>query len=163
MSLTHVTDTRSYLTGMDQKEWKYRRGIFYMGKEPDEFDDLLEETDLEVVERFEPEDIVKDAVSYLTEHRDELYYPGKSYAVAVVYAVKIQEHFGDDMWEVLQDEDLLFDDPYFEPYNINTSDMYEAIVEQVEKINGFELDENLPYLERTIEYFEQEFMLDEDI
>ena len=158
----HAVDTKAYLIGMEEKEWKYRRACFYSTRNDQDFDDYLNEDDIEIIERFDDEDIMEDAILYLTTHREALYYPGKSFAIAVIYANKINEHFGDDVRETLKDPDLLFDDPYFEPYNENTEDIYEEILGKLGDGVGFEVDENLPYLQRTLDYCEQELMLNED-
>lgn len=140
------------------KEWKMRREMFYSSKQ--NFDDLLEDTSLEIHESTDEEDIVNDAIRYLTEHRESLYYPGKSFAVAIVYAILIKEHFNEDFYETLSDPELLFDDPYFQTY-MDAKDVYDSIIDQIPDYHPEDYD-TLPYLSRTVEYFYEEFLLDED-
>lgn len=140
-------------------EWKLRQHIFHKVFTPEEMgDDLKKEV---VIENWQPEKIVEDALRYLTKQSQELYYPGKSYAVAIVYALLLEKEFGPNHIESLNDPDLLFgNDPYFVPYS-KSPDIYQNILDSFPR----ELIDN-PYngsenFQKTHEYFYLEFLLHE--
>ena len=66
------------------KEWKVRHKLFHMLYQGEDLgDDLSKETII-----FEEEDkkIIQRALEYPVKQTKELYYPGKSYAVAIIFA-----------------------------------------------------------------------------
>lgn len=143
-------------------EWKHRRETYYAmhGLEFDDREDLNTE-DIKVIERWAPEDIVSDALNYAIIHTDEMYYPGKAYMIAVQYASWIQDHFGGDLYELLDDPDLLPDDKYFVRYSESKS-IYDQIIDFCTTYGqDVDIPTELPYLQKTYEYFLKEFMLDE--
>ena len=91
-----------------------------------------------------------------------MYYPGKSYMIAVQYASWIEDNFGGDVYELLDDPELLPDDPYFKTYS-EDPDTYDAILDFVDNsLDKLQPNGSLPYLEMTYKYFLQEFMLDDE-
>jgi hypothetical protein len=147
------------------KEWKYRRNIFYSmlppdhkhGDEPELFNGIVHKN-------FTKTNIIQDAINYITIHRDDLYYPGKSFAVAIMYASWIEDEFaGEDLYTLLDDPDLLPGDDYFVPYS-QAKDIYDSIIEFIDNNMNCDIpnDVQLPYVEMTKHYFEKEFMLDEE-
>lgn len=75
---------------------------------PDDF------ANMEIVEC---DELVESALSYFDSATFPLIYPAKSYAVAIIYATKLNELYGIDVIETLSDPDLfLGQDPYFVPY-----------------------------------------------
>lgn len=146
----------------NETEWEFRRRTFY-ALNGNNFSDSVEENreGLTVIERWDADDIVNDALNYAIIHTDEMYYPGKSYMIAVQYAAWIQDHFGGELLELLDNPNLLPDDPYFIPYS-QSKIIYDKILSFVDKYGqDINIPENLPYLQKTYEYFLQEFMLDE--
>jgi len=147
---------------INETEWYFRRKTFY-ALNGSNFSDSVEENkdNLTVIERWNPEDIVNDALNYAIIHTDEMYYPGKSYMIAIQYAAWIQDHFGGELVDLLDSPFLLPDDPYFVRYS-ESKEIYDKILNFVDKYGqGVNIPENLPYLQKTYEYFLQEFMLDE--
>ena len=143
-------------------DWKFRRKTFY-ALNGSSFSDSVEENreNLTVIERWEPKQVAEDAINYAIIHTDEMYYPGKSYMIAIQYASWIQDHFGGALLELLNDPELLPDDPYFVVYSEST-EIYDMILEFTDKYGSkVDVPTNLPYLQKTYEYFLEEFLLDE--
>ena len=78
---------------MSNIEWKYRRDVFYNISDTSNFSDLKDNFKQNIFIRKEKDFIVKDAVNYMTLHQKDLIYPGKSYAVAIMYASWIEDFF----------------------------------------------------------------------
>lgn len=95
---------------------------------PDAFENMIVE---------EREEIVENALHYFKEATFPLYYPAKSYSVAVIYATKLNEIYGIDKIEILKDPDLfLGQDPYFVPYD-EDPESYDEIMRRLEDIDGW--------------------------
>lgn len=141
------------------KDWHIRHRIFHqIFKDTDMGDDLSKET---IIEEFEEELIVKRAVDYPSLQTRELYYPGKSYAVAVTFAKLLEIHFQEDFLTSLNDPLLLYEnDPYFVPYQ-DEPELYDKIIQAF----PFELVANpskaSANFQKTCEYFQKEFLLHE--
>lgn len=85
----------------------------------------------------ESEELVENALHYFREATFPLYYPAKSYAVAIIYAYKLNELYGIDIHETLCDADLfLGQDSYFVPY-AEDPETYEAILKRLEMMPGW--------------------------
>lgn len=146
----------------NETEWEFRRKTFY-ALNGNNFSDSVQENkeNLTVIERWDPKDIINDALNYAIIHTDEMYYPGKSYMIAVQYASWIEDNFGGELLDLLDHPSLLPDDPYFVRYS-ESKEIYDAILEFTDKYGqDINIPESLPYLQKTYEYFLQEFMLDE--
>ena len=129
------------------KEYKIRQDIFYR-QHPGEFDDDLNTKNVEI-----SDDIVDNAVRYFTSTDIGWIYPAKSYAVAILYAWWIQEEFGEDFYEVLDDPELLYNnDPYFVPYSHDKATYDSIIYDLPQDMTGG----MIPDIRR---YFEEEFLL----
>ena len=109
------------------KEWKVRQEIYRRLNDPT--DDNLNGVEI----NWRPETVVEDALRHWEEDIDEWIYPAKSYFVAILYAHWIVEDFREDFYEVLDDPDLLPDDPYFVPYS-SDKEIYDEILSQIEYI-----------------------------
>lgn len=128
------------------KEHKVRQELFH--RLNPEFVDDLNKIEIEI-----SEDIVGTAVKYLTQRDVGWYYPGKSYAVAVLYAKWISEEFGGEFLEHLDDPGLLyFNDPYFVPYG-EDPETYDKIIAHMPE------DPSSGMIPEMRSYFEKEFML----
>lgn len=121
-------------------------------------DSLSNET---ILEEYGPEDIVIRALQYISENSSILYYPGKSYAVAVTYALLLHKEFQEDVLGVLDEKNLLFgNDPYFKRYS-DSKEIYDQILAKfpLDCINepaNFSLN-----FQKTHQYFYMEFLLHE--
>ena len=125
------------------KDWKARQAAFHAVTE--DFKDDLNDVDVVI-----SDDIVADAVMHFEEKVDEWIYPAKSYVVAICYAKWLEQDFGEDFYEVLDDPDLLYgNDPYFVPYS-NDEGTYNAILEEIY------FDENAGMVPDIHEYYKEE-------
>lgn len=132
------------------QQWKARQNASQLtaqitGKQ--HRDDL---TDVEVLWR--PDNIVEDALRHFNERVDEWIYPAKSYFVAICYAQWITEEFNENFIEVLNDPDLLPDDPYYIPYTLAPG-TYDSIIEQLV------FDDRAGMVPDVKEYFDEEFLI----
>jgi len=108
------------------KEWKIRQFLYHSTAE-DYVDDLNK---FDIV--YNEDNIVEDAVIHFHQRVDDFLYPAKSYFVAICYAHWIQEEYGDDFYELLNDPELLYgNDPYFKTYD-DDKETYDQILEEVE-------------------------------
>ena len=106
------------------KEWKIRQEIYHRLNK--EYTD-----DLNKVEITLTENIVDDAMRHFYEYVDQWIYPSKSYFVAICYASWIAEDFGENLYELLDDEMLLAgNDPYFKIYSSDRS-IYDQIISNI--------------------------------
>jgi len=134
------------------KEWRYRRLLFNLVSSD------YENTET-IVEQTDERKIVDKAVKYFQEDsgEDKLYYPSKSYAVAIIYAKLLSEYFDENFYSYLKKIDLLDRDKYFRSYK-TTPEIYESILDQID-INN--LDYSLPDMAATKRYFQEEFLLND--
>lgn len=107
------------------KEWKVRQEVYRRLNKPTTDD--LNKVDIE----WRPDTIVEDALRHWNEYIEEWIYPAKSYFVGICYARWIADDFQEDFYEVLDDPDLLPDDPYFVPYS-EATEIYDAILLEAE-------------------------------
>ena len=142
------------------KEWHVRHKVFHqMFKNIDLGDDLSKET---IIKEKEDRDIIKRAVEYFSRQSKNLYYPGKSYAVGIIYAKLLEKNFDENFYESLNDKLLLYEnDPYFIPYS-EAKDIYDEILKKIDW-EYFNFPEKAsPNFNKTCEYFYKEFLLHDD-
>lgn len=143
------------------KDWHVRHKIFHqIFKDMDLGDDLSKET---IIEEFDQEKIVQRALEYPVKQTTALYYPGKSYAVAITFAKLLEIYFEEDFYISLNDEKLLYEnDPFFTPYS-QDKETYDLILDNFPldliNTNDEKCSENF---RKTQEYFLKEFLLHED-
>lgn len=110
------------------KEYTYRRTVFYQLYENAEWPDDHANFDITFCDN--KSKIVDDAVGYLTKGENHLQFPGAARAVAIAAAKLIEEHFGNDFYEVLNDPNLMHgNDPHFKPYS-EDKETYDAILKK---------------------------------
>jgi len=141
------------------KEYKLRQQLFYKLFGSQDLGDRLEKE--VIVEEFEESLIIKRAEEYFTVQTSTLYYPGKSYAVALIYALLLEKEFGEDIYVSLDDEDLLWDDPYFKPYSV-AKNIYDALLKKIPRDFYHKKESYTENLSMTIDYFYQEFLLSDE-
>jgi hypothetical protein len=139
-------------------EWKVRAKL-YAKLFPEPGDNLQNEV---IIERHDKKHIIEDAINYPISQSKELYYPGKSYAVAITYAYLLSLVFKEDFWAVLDDPELLGgNDPYFKRYSEDKR-TYDAIMAEFPfEVINFPHAASENFL-KTMEYFDKEFLLAED-
>jgi hypothetical protein len=92
---------------------------------------------------------VDNAIRYVQAQDDYGIYPAKSYIIAIIYAFMIQEVYGEDLYESLNDPELLPQDDFFVTYE-EDSETYDAILTKLEEIPDWIKGGWAP---RTVEYF----------
>ncbi len=125
------------------KEWKHWQQL-YNGM-------VTEHTDDRSLHKREvrPFD-VEDALNYVREKSDVGIYPAKSYMVAIIYAVKINEVYGDNIIQTLNDPDLLNgQDDFFVPFSEDPEN-YMAILNRLPYMGNWLEGGWAP---KTVEYF----------
>ncbi len=137
--------------------WKIRSKIYHtVFKEYS--DNLAKER---IIEEFDKESIIKRAVNYCKIQTNELYYPGKSYAVAIVFAYLLEREFGETFLTVLDDPNLLYEnDPYFKRYS-EDKETYDLIIDQFPFYIFEKQDEGSVNFWKTFDYFYEEMLLAE--
>lgn len=141
------------------KEWKVRSKIYHaMVTEYD--DDLSKEI---VVENYDEDEIIRRALQYPIAQTVELYYPAKSYAVAIIFAYLLEQEFDEDFYESLQDANLLFEnDPYFKPYEDYHIEIYNRIIDDFPFYLFKDPTLGSKNFQLTVEYFYKEMLLHAD-
>lgn len=93
---------------------------------------------------------VGDAVRYLTHKDFPLLMPSKSRVVAILYARLLEQVYGIDFYEALNDPELLPDDSFFLPYE-KDKEGYDLLLAELPPIEHW-VDMG-GWAERTIKYF----------
>lgn len=106
---------------------------------------------------YDRDKVIRDALNYISFQQDDMFYPGKSYAVAAMYAKYVSQLTNYPIRSILDFPDLLNnDDPYFKTYSEDPV-VYESIIDYVDK--HFDIEKECPtrYTEMTRKYFMVEF------
>lgn len=78
------------------------------------------------------EEKLRGALEYFKAKSLPIIYPGKSYGVALVYAMNIERDYGIPLRKTLNDPELfLGDDQFFVPYD-QDPETYEALIQQLQ-------------------------------
>lgn len=137
--------------------WTERRRLSYMLNSFDDIN-LPHEFIMEDIDQYLINRIIK-----FFRSESELIYPAKSYFVAIIYAYLMTQYFNEDFYDILSNQNLLPDDMYFIPYgsNTDTAHIYDEVLKDICP-NG--LDDIMMYssIEKTKNYFLQEFLLEEN-
>lgn len=97
------------------------------------------------------QNIIGNTIDFF-KNGSKLIYPAKSYYVAIIYAFLLQEYFGENFYQMLNNKNLLNnDDKYFKSYSEDKL-TYDKIISQV-----FPLDLNK--IKDTSNYFFKEFLI----
>jgi hypothetical protein len=132
-----------------QQDWKIKQEIYHRLK--NHHDDDLSLHTIEI-----NEDIVGSAIRYFLENTQGWVYPAKSYVVAICYARWISEDYNEDLYDLLNDPELLYgNDPYFVTYS-SDPETYDSIIKEV---GGWSFDETKGIIPDVRKYFEEEFMI----
>lgn len=143
------------------KEWQIRNQTFKKLFSQTDLGDQLEKEI--IIEDFAPEQIIAKALEYPTSTALELYYPAKSYAVAIIFALLLKKEFDEDIYTALSDPDLLNgDDPYFKTY-IESKDIYDAILMRFPMDCVFKAEKYAENFQKTCDYFYMQFLLNEEM
>jgi hypothetical protein len=141
------------------KEWKVRQEIYHrLTSQTNRGDNF---SDMNVIFEWDDNSIVRRALEYPILQNEYLYYPGKSFAIAVIYAQLLSKHFNEDLIDLLNDPNLLFgNDPYFKTYN-EAKEIYDRILKEFPELSLNEASQFSKDMNKTLTYFKQEFMIGE--
>jgi hypothetical protein len=135
------------------KEWKIRQDVYHKLGTITDTPKLMNEGI--VMQQLSDNDLILDIVRYMTHPEPRLLYPTKSYAVAIVYATLLEQHFGENKLVVLDDPVLLYEnDPYFIHYS-EAKHIYDGVLSKLPIL----LNWDIPQLAATKSYFLQEFIV----
>ncbi len=142
------------------KEWKLRQQIFSRIFSDKNLGDNLDEQ--VIIEEFDQESILKRALEYPFSNNAICHYPGKSFAIAIIFSLLLEKHFGDSRFSYLSDPNLFMgEDPYFIPYT-DSRDLYDKIlesfpVESIDRPESYGQD-----FQKTVNYFMMEYLFHDD-
>lgn len=109
--------------------------------------------DFSLMEFIEDDELLENAKDYFRKAEFPLVYPAKSMAVAVIYALLLEEHYAINPFDSLRDLDLfLGQDPYFHVYDAHP-DEYDALLEWVLSHDNWK---EMGWAPKTCEYFRLE-------
>ncbi len=129
------------------KDWKIKQELYHRLNRT--HDDDLKEVEVEI-----DDDIVGNAIRYFRESDIGWIYPAKSYAVGIMYAYWLSKDYDEDMYDLLNDKDLLYgNDPHFKPYH-EDKETYDKIIQSV-----CPFDENKGMVSDIKYWYKQEFLL----
>ncbi len=130
----------------------------YVYNKTHEHEDLIEE---KYVLIDSDEEVTKYAIAYFYKALDHLYYPAKSYSVAIIYAYLINKYFHEDFYATLDDENLFCgNDKFFIPYQENKK-LYDAVIGELGLFSdSFCLNMEIEQVLKTVRFFEKEFGVD---
>ena len=135
-------------------EWKARQNAYHVMTANDDRPDDLNKHEIMEIQRWE---LGHDVVYHFQELPPEFRYPSKSYVVAIVYARLLEEFFGGDKMEYLNDPDLLFgSDPHYKTY-AEDPELYDRVLDTITW--KFDLNQGTPA--HVVPYFMEEFMITE--
>lgn len=155
--MNRATDLSTYWIGMMiTSDHKIRREMFHALEQVDDFIHMLphqvkvNQTDTQLIE---------STILYFTTTMTVLSFPSKTYAVAIIYSMLLQQHFSVPFFESLNDADLFVGtDRFFVKYQLNTN-VYDAVLEELKLRNINPLELTFSQVQSTIEYFNEEYYL----
>jgi len=108
------------------------------------------------------EELTQEVLNYFLEDTNQLIYPSKSYAVAIIYAHLLYKYFNVDIYESLKDKDLFQGtDKFFSPYNLQTSHIYDKVTHTLNKENLLDFEKSTVFQVRSsVVFFVKEFFID---
>ena len=130
------------------KQWLYNKSHIHSD----------EISQIEFSENHDKDAIISFASNYLSTEVNKVEFPGKSYAVAIIYSYLLEKNFGVPFFESLNNKNLFVgNDKYFVVYEEDPS-TYDAILARIKNIEAaFEFSQ----VKKTWEYFQAEFSLRE--
>ena len=132
-------------------EWKVRQAKSYK-----EHKNNFGDSNLPHTFAWLPEDKLVEQVVGFFEHGSELIYPAKYIFVNIVYAHLLEKHFGRPFYESLDDAELLDDSPIVVVYS-QIKGVYDKVLARLGDIESY------PSTKSTVEYFQREFLIEEEL
>lgn len=112
--------------------------------------------DIPLVE-MQPRQLANYVIDYFFDPVHIILYPAKSYAVAVIYSMLLEQYFSIPIKTSLRDPHLLFGNDYhYRPYQHN-KEVYDIILKHMNGFHGLVYE--VPQVGATVDYFLQEFFI----
>jgi hypothetical protein len=93
---------------------------------------------------------VQDALRYVHQAIFPLHQPSKSRVVAIIYATLISKDYGGVFFDILNDPELLTDDPFFVPYDQDKQG-YDCIIKALGPFDTWK--DSAGWIIRTRQYY----------
>lgn len=136
------------------KIWKQNQKLYHLLTT--DFSDDMSKMNV----KYDYEDLVGAALKFFHDPEDLMVYPGKAYAVAVIYAKLLVDNFEEDFYEVLDDPLLMFGNDYnFVTYSEGQV-VYDALIEALGGVDNIPLTGK--WVDYTVKYFKEEFMCESE-
>jgi hypothetical protein len=134
--------------------WKARQTLYHTQTK---HDDVINAPSTTVTET-STERIIQDIIDYFSVVDPPLKFPAKSFAVAIIYAKLLNQVFGVPFYDALNDPFLLYGNDYFFTPYAKAPDTYDRALASIP--SDF-TNISLPQVQSTVQYFKQEFLIDE--
>ena len=138
--------------GTKMKDYKVFQ---YVYNKTHEHEDLIEEKYVFVDSE---DELPKYIINYFFSDFNFLYYPAKSYSVAIIYAYLIHKLFDEEFYTTLNDKNLFCgNDKFFIPYE-DDKKIYDFVIQEIGLFDkSFCLNLNIEQVFKTVKFFEKEF------
>ena len=129
--------------------------IQYVYNKTHEHEDLIEEKYVIVDTEVE---LTNYIIDYFFKDFEFLYYPAKSYSVAIIYSYLLHKIFDEEFYTTLNDENLFCgNDKFFIPYEYDKK-TYDVAIQDIGLLNeSFRLNMSIEQVFKTVKFFEKEF------
>ena len=138
-------------------EHKKRQALYLnITQKPDDSDKEI------VIKNNTSAELIQDILDYFINDTNQLIYPSKSYAVAIIYSHLIFKYFGVDIYKSLKDKDLfLGTDKFFAPYNSQTRHIYNRTLKSLKQRDLLDFEAStVSQVKSSVGFFAKEFFLD---
>ncbi len=138
------------------KDHKFRQHLFLTFSGPEK----LKKGKTYIYPNLSKEELIGHITAYFRVEQKDLIYPAKSYCVAIIYALLLEEYFGEDFYHTLNDPELFQNtDQYFLPYSQN-KEIYDQVLLQLKEEGTFpQLNLELDQVQTTVNCFKDEFFV----
>jgi hypothetical protein len=105
-------------------------------------------------------DLINEIFNYFLRQQDQLIFPAKSYAVAIIYSRLIEKYFGTPLLESLNDSNLFWEtDRFFTPY-AEKKIVYDHVMRMLDQYQLWDFEESrIENVLKTVYFFKQEFSI----
>lgn len=156
------------------KEWEIRR-LIYLKTNPDPGDIIMFNEAIPVLQGKQvvvfdetnvtdfTDTIIWSVISYFSRSWEKtvVFYPSKSYAVAIIYAKLLEKYFQEPFYDSLNHPGLLLTDKYFVPYN-QSNTIYDRVISHIDYKGWWDFEKSIiPQVQATVEYFLKEFSIEQ--
>lgn len=127
--------------------WKERRTVAYLTQQFDDQDLPFR------IEHSDDQQLAHQVLDFFA-NGSQLVYPAKYVFCAIVYAYFLHHYFGLNFRSCLENPDLMPDSPTILTYG-QKPNVYDYVLQNMENV------ERYPSIQKTVQYFKQEFLIHE--